>query len=103
AERARLLEIRDVTAVQDVEHAVGHHARPRERGDPRERVAGAADLRRKARLGDHFGAGGGSDVCGGSGGAAMYSNSVTTRTTPLVVLATRAAAAPSLRVTMPIR
>ena len=45
AQRARLLEVGDVAAVQEVEHAVGEHPRARQRGETRERVVGARDLR----------------------------------------------------------
>jgi hypothetical protein len=37
AEAARLVEVRDVAAMQDVEHAVGEHQRPRQRADARSR------------------------------------------------------------------
>ena len=57
AERLRLLEIRDVAAMQQIEHAVGEDERPRQRGDAHQRVGGRGDLRRVARLGQSCGRG----------------------------------------------
>ncbi len=92
---ARLLEVGDVPAMQDVEHAVGEHERARQRGDARQRVArversspgSAARAIVSPALMRQF----------------VYSNSLTTRTTPDVVAAICAAASPSWRETMPIR
>jgi hypothetical protein len=44
-----------VAAVQDVEHAVGEHDRPRQRGDPRSEIASRAELVEKGRGDDHPG------------------------------------------------
>ena len=50
--RLRLLEIGDVPAMQQVEHAVGEHQRPRQARAIRvERMRGIGDLGRIARLG----------------------------------------------------
>ena len=57
AEPARLLEIRDVAAMQDIEHAVGEHERTRQRGDARERIGGRRDLGRVAGGGNRDGVG----------------------------------------------
>ena len=51
AEAARLLEVGDVAAVQQVEHAVGHDERPRQSRDARKRVRARRDLERVSRRG----------------------------------------------------
>src|SRR5690606_41290759 len=84
-ERARFLEIGHVSAVQDVEAAVGEHQRPRQRRDPRREVGSVPhDLRARR-------------------GQSRYSKSLTTRATPPTLAAAAPAVSPSARVARPIR
>src|SRR5581483_2163036 len=86
AELPRLVEVGHVAAVQDVEHAVGEHERARQHRDAGDRFLRARDLGLEAGSRRH-----------------TYSNRRTTRTTPEVFAARRAAASASWRDTMPMR
>src|SRR6185312_15249176 len=81
AQRARLGEVGDMAAMQDVEYAVGEDHRALDAFRPRRELAGRADLRFEGGRSRHR--------------QETYSNSVTTRLTPLVVRATSVAASAS--------
>ena len=57
AERARAGEIGDMAAVQEVEHAVGEHQRPRQAGEPALERRGVVDLGFEARAASRRGLG----------------------------------------------
>ena len=89
AETACMIKIGDVTSMKNVEHAIGEHQRTGQRRNSRGQVVPRGQLdsergRRKTRQ-------------------LMYSNTLTTRWTPLVVRAISAAAFPSTGRTMPRR
>ena len=94
AERARPGKIGHVAAMYDVEHAVGENPGSRQCPEARTQRRSCRDLGGERRLRRR---------ALGSRHPAMYSKTLTTRCTPLVVLAMSEAASPSPRRTTPIR
>src|SRR5512145_3555837 len=96
-----------MSTVQDIEHAVGEHARALEFADPGLERGGVPDLRLERRRlhvrgGLGFSAGGGAGRQRSSP-ASQYSNTFTTLRTPPVVRATSVALSASASVTSPSR
>src|SRR5207249_4275450 len=91
---ARMVQIRDMAPVHDVENAVREHTRTRQRGEPLVKRRRIDDLGGESRLARR-----GAERAHQS----MYSNSRTTRCTPPVVRAMSAAASASAWRTRPMR
>jgi hypothetical protein len=98
AQGARARQVGHVPAVQEVEHAIGEHERPRQRRRPARGIARREDLALESGGAGAYDRGRHTSSVG-----LQYSNIFTTLRTPAVVRAISTAAAASSSVTMPSR